>query len=196
VTIVGALLSALWRPLLWWWGASAVRLYCGTDTRADALLVGCTLGLLFSAGLIPGAWRTAAGALGPVALVLLLAGTAVLDWRAAYMFLGGYTVVALLAGTLLLHVVLAPTGSLARLFSLSPLAWIGKVSYGIYLWHVPVLYVVTADRLGPAATPMVLLVARAVVTLGLVVASYYLLERPFLRLKDRYRAREPVPGAA
>ena len=88
-----------------------------------------------------------------------------------------------------------PIGSSAA----APLAWIGLVSYGIFLWHltiaewlalgsVPQLFraegLDLAARL-PFAAPTILLVLTLALSCAVAAASYYLVELPFLRRKDR-----------
>jgi peptidoglycan/LPS O-acetylase OafA/YrhL len=74
-------------------------------------------------------------------------------------------------------------GGLPRRFLAHPLvAWVGLVSYGIFLWH----FVIAVDKFGPAGVgfPFVwALIATALVSTAAAAASYYLLERPILRLK-------------
>ena len=80
-------------------------------------------------------------------------------------------------------------GLLRAVLSVRPLRYIGAISYGLYLYHLPILY---ALRINPAAVdwhgapaPLALL---AVVLTGLVaVLSFHLIERPLLRLKNRLR---------
>jgi peptidoglycan/LPS O-acetylase OafA/YrhL len=74
-----------------------------------------------------------------------------------------------------------------RLLGLVPLAWLGKISYGIFLWHVPVLVLVLQHRgsydwlpLGPFVAK---LLVTASVTIGCASFSFYVVEKPFLRMK-------------
>ena len=69
------------------------------------------------------------------------------------------------------------------LLTFPPLVWIGQVSYGLYLWH---LFFVVYVRYQPWSLPMKLSVGVAA-SLIVTAASYYLLERPFLKLKDRFK---------
>jgi peptidoglycan/LPS O-acetylase OafA/YrhL len=92
-----------------------------------------------------------------------------------------------------------------RLCHLGPMRSLGRVSYGLYVFHIPVLVVVDdvvrflSRRLGLSLVhPNVSAVVSAVVTCGVAYASFYLWERPFLRLKNRFTNvhKERVDGSA
>ena len=89
------------------------------------------------------------------------------------------------------------------------LAWVGLVSYGLFLWHQPLMPTVInhgGDDLIPGMPFVSLLVAMLAVSVAVAAASYYLVERPILRFKDRRRpppatasevpARAPAPASA
>jgi peptidoglycan/LPS O-acetylase OafA/YrhL len=76
------------------------------------------------------------------------------------------------------------------------LAWVGLVSYGLFLWHQPLMPTVInhgGDDLIPGMPFVSLLVSLGAVSLAIAAASYYLVERPILRFKDR---RRPPPATA
>lgn len=86
-----------------------------------------------------------------------------------------------------------------RLLALRGLGWLALVSYGLFLYQGGVileLYELRADRWVPSAPVIVFLGVALPVTIACAAASYYLVERPFLRLKTRRpRSREPAPVA-
>src|SRR5262249_49377222 len=72
----------------------------------------------------------------------------------------------------------------ARVLELPPLPWLGRLSYSLYLWHLVGLYLSIATGV----------VGRVAILLALASVSYYLVERPFLALKDRLSAtKSPAP---
>jgi len=184
LTAGGALASAAWMAYLSLHGASVNRLYYGTDTRAFDLLVGATLAMLVAARPQPGATaRRALAVASPVALVILAtcwatSGTGDGDPR-LWMFEGGFLLCAVAAAVLLADVRQATPGPLARLLSLRPLRFIGKISYGIYLWHWPVVVEVSPARTGLAELPLDVL--RVGATLALATVSFYAVEQPIRR---------------
>ena len=90
------------------------------------------------------------------------------------MYLGGYLAVNLAATVLVVCLVSTPWAGLRLVFEAWPLVWMGRVSYGLYLWHIALFWI-----LGPT----VLAIA---VTGAVAAASYLLLERPILRFKHRF----------
>jgi peptidoglycan/LPS O-acetylase OafA/YrhL len=174
-------------------GPEPERLYFGTDTRAQSLLLGSALALAFSAGLLRrlvAAPRLVA-AFGWASVVAV-----VVMWRAvdgfedSFLYRGGFTLVAIAGTTIVLALVAAPNGVMARLLAFPMLRDIGRISYGLYLWHWPIFLVVDADRTGLSFWPLA--AARFALTFAFAVVSYLAVERPFLRLKRRF---ERVPAA-
>jgi peptidoglycan/LPS O-acetylase OafA/YrhL len=100
------------------------------------------------------------------------------------MFYGGYTLFAL-AVAIMLFAVLDTEWPVRRALTLRPLRAIGRVSYGVYLWHY-FLFIVVAHYLDDWPLAPRVIVALAATALA-TVASWYLVERPFLRLKRRTR---------
>lgn len=170
---------------------SYLRVYGGTDMRADEMLIGCLLALALSFGIIKPDRRTAR-----LTACLLVPG---LLW-AGYVFVAnlapfdawGRGLALLLALTIaltILHLVAAPRGFVSRVLSWTPLVKIGIVSYGIYLWHYVVFATIHTDsRDWLDWQPQV---ARLTVTAFCVILSYRYVETPMLRLKAKLRAHRP-----
>jgi peptidoglycan/LPS O-acetylase OafA/YrhL len=155
------------------------RAYFGTDTRAQALLIGAALAAALA---LAGDRRPPRRVFGLLA-VIAIAGTAVL-WhtasdQAGWLFRGGLTAAALATAVVVAHVVLFPDALLARALGLAPLVWLGRISYGVYLWHWPLFTFVNADNTGLSRWP--LLLTRLAGTIGLAVLSYHLVEQPIRR---------------
>ena len=92
------------------------------------------------------------------------------------MFEGGFLLCAGLAALVVADARLTDPGRFSRALAWGPLHFIGTISYGIYLWHWPVIVYLNGSRTGLSGLPLDL--ARIAVTLGVSTASYYLVERP------------------
>ena len=164
------------------------RAYYGTAARMHELLVGALLAVLLHSYAGSRARRLAARAAPVVALVaglgLLVMFARLSDTDAIY-YRGVSLLVALGAAGIIWGVEVAPRSIAARLLSVAPVAWVGRISYGLYLWHWPVILAVTA-RWGPFGLlpgSLGLNVERVLVVLTIAVYSFYLLEQPIRRGK-------------
>jgi peptidoglycan/LPS O-acetylase OafA/YrhL len=160
------------------------RTYFRTDARADQLCWGVLLAVLVHAGWVRPKARTllTATALGVIA---------VLAWTTSpftsFYFDAGATLTAAATAVVLLGV-LEPTDVIGRTFARLGLRWFGRISYALYLWHVPV-FVGVLRYLDDAPTVVRVVIAE-VLAIALAWASTTIVEQPFLRLKGRWeRAR-------
>jgi peptidoglycan/LPS O-acetylase OafA/YrhL len=205
VCVVGALASAAAMGALYSL-ADVNRVYYGTDTRAQSLLVGAALAVGLSLwadhrrrdGVAPGqagngpasggdpAWaaQTISGRRAVTAVGLVgVAGSAVLwttvSYNEPFAFRGGFLLAALATAAVLFSVVCAQRSALARCLSMAPLRYIGRISYEMYLWHYPLFTYIDAARLGVGG--LALFGVRVAVTVAVATASYYLVGRPIRR---------------
>lgn len=189
ITVLAIDAVAVLRLGLWKTGATFARVYNGLDTRLDALLVGCVLAMIVT-WYWPRvrAWRPslrAGAALGAVVVVMAAAGA---QFRSHLSYQGTSLAVAVAVAVVVGAVVV---GVRIPLLASAPLVWMGRVSYGFYLWHYFVLGNIGGRlQLGWAATVAVCFIA----SLALTAVSYYALERPLLKLKARLRP-SPAPPA-
>jgi len=127
--------------------------------------------------------RLAAQAFGWAALVGLVTLWGRLDGPTGFLFAGGELLVALAVGVLLFAVVTAQAGSLSRALGNPAFVYLGRISYGVYLWHFPLFALIDAERLHLYGLP--LLGVRIAVTLVVATASYYLVELPIRTARMR-----------
>lgn len=120
---------------------------------------------------------------GAIVLVLTLV-VAELIKRADHLALL-LTVAAAAAVALICGVEAAPDAPIARLLAWGPIEYLGRISYGWYLYHLPVIEVVEHYFHGPLAVAVVIEFG---LTTGCSLLSYYMVETPFYRLKDRFQA--------
>ncbi|HQZ34264.1 MAG TPA: acyltransferase [Ilumatobacteraceae bacterium] len=160
-------------------GASVSRTYFGTDTRAQALLVGVALGAALVGRPVAVAHRRVAGLGATVGGAVLLTMAFVADERSTMMARGGFLVVALAAALLIAGAEHAP--GVRQLLSMRGLLGLGAISYGVYLWHWPILVVFDASRTGLANGSVALFATRLALTFAAALLSYWLVERPIRR---------------
>ncbi len=181
VALVVALASTVLRWGLYEPGTDPSRVYFGTDTRAAGLLLGVALGVFWTPNrLRPHTSRRFTAALDAVAL----AGAAVLAWyafaldeRQATAFRGGFTAAQLATLALIAVAVYPAPTRAAGLLSAGPLRWVGRRSYGIYLYHWPVIVFVAAAPGEQPGSPVRVAVEVAL-TVGLAAVSYRMIEQP------------------
>jgi lysophospholipase L1-like esterase len=155
------------------------RAYYGTDTRAQALLVGAAIAIgitLWDRAV----WRPRSMRLASGLAIAGVAGTAALWATTAetsnFAFRGGFLAASLAAGAVVLGCIVAPRSLVVRLLELPPLPQLGRISYGMYLWYWPTLLVTSGRRLDWG--PYELFVLRVVLTVAIAALSYVLVEKP------------------
>ena len=182
LTVVGGLLSAAWMAFLYHDGAGVNRVYLGTDTRAFELLAGATVAMLVAGRPQPSARaRHVLHVLAPLAAVGLGVCWVVASGPPPWIFYGGLLGCAIAAALVIADVRQVASGPLGRVLSIRPLRWVGKISYGLYLWHWPLFVYLTEQRTGLSGISLTAL--RLGATFGVASVSYYFLERRIRRIR-------------
>jgi peptidoglycan/LPS O-acetylase OafA/YrhL len=179
VTLLAAIGSALLMAGLYDQGRDPSRVYYGTDTRASALLIGALLAFAWPAGTLGETGRRRAAGLDVLGLAalgaVLYAFWRVHDYDPSD-YRGGLVLFAL-AAALLIGVAAHPSTRLGRALGLAPLVWLGARSYGIYLWHWPVLELTRPHRDVPFGGPLLIL-GQTALTIAIAALSYRFVEQP------------------
>ena len=189
LTLLAAAGSAVLMVCLYNPNEDPTAIYYNTATRAQALLVGAALALVVS-WWAPSVRRfgarcwSAVAAIGCAGVVVL---SATMSIDGPFTYEGGLTLAALCAAALVAGVTLAGSSFVARSLSLSPIRYVGRISYGLYLWHWPIFVGLDGARTGLDGS--VLFAARLAATFAVAVASFHLIEMP-IRHGALRRSRE------
>ncbi|MCI9262667.1 MAG: acyltransferase [Eggerthellaceae bacterium] len=182
--MVVIVLSALEMFLLYDPAGDPSRVYYGTDTRAFSLLVGALFAFLFPQGRVLGRGargfsrqqRRLVDIAGTVSFAAIIVFMALVSGYSPFLYSGGILIVSVLTAVLIVALVY-PYSFMARLLSLSPLVWLGKLSYGIYLWHYPLLLLMN-PRTFTGETPWFVYLGQMAVVVAVAAFSYYAVENP------------------
>lgn len=188
VLLAAALSVWGWRVFLYQHAIPIARLYNGFDTRADALLLGCTLAMLVSFPSImqlrqQQRFTLQSGIIAGLCFVFLIYISRFALYDDPWMLQYGYFGVALSSTLILFHLYIAPKSPLASILRFRPLMWVGKISYGVYLWHYPIMWYMY-DRL--KYSWQLTLLAGGTLTLLCAALSYYMIERRFIGLRHKF----------
>ena len=179
-----------WRCVLLQQGVSEAYISMATDTRADAILIGCVLAFLRNPVLDPvfpaRRWRD--GVIVAACLGLLL--LTLIHRDEVFRSTARYSLQSLAIAPLIYLAVARADHGLFRWLNTRPMVYLGTVSYTIYLSHQMFLYLVmrNAPQLDVAAT----LALTAVLTLGLAELMRRVVEQPCARLRRALHARTPA----
>jgi peptidoglycan/LPS O-acetylase OafA/YrhL len=198
ITVLGIGLSAYWMATTY----STLypsKAYYGTQGRVQELFVGCLLAVL-----IPWLRRTAQGrgrvvALATVAvggLIGLLVAFYLMPDDAAFYYRGGGLLACLAGALVIAGLELHPEGRLAKVFSWRPAVALGRISYGVYLWHWPLVVAIPVTEGMSPREHVVRQGLRVLITLAASTASFWLVEQPIMRSRKVLRSPGRVIVAA
>jgi peptidoglycan/LPS O-acetylase OafA/YrhL len=178
-----AVVSAVVMAVLYEPSLDPSRVYYGTDTRAAELLVGAALAMVWPSrkltrAVTAGARRLLDG-MGVVGLAVIL----LMVWRTSqydsFLYRGGFLLLAL-ATALLVAALAHPACRLGAVVGWGPLRWIGVRSYGIYLWHFPII-VLTTPTGAESGNDLVRDLLQSAAILAVAALSWRYVEEPIRR---------------
>lgn len=196
VTICAAVLGL--RYLLAAYGVPSETILRNTITRSDTLMAGALCAIVVRDSTLLARVRrwlplvAAFGAAYVIAVGFLVKSEAAQVYDTVTF---GFTALALVFGSLVLwgYLFNGTANPLDRALSVQPLTQLGKYSYGLYVYHLPVVY---AAKIWLGASPWfgrsavfgsLFCVGTGAVALAIAIVSYEVFEKRFLRLKSRFR---------
>ncbi|QUG87188.1 acyltransferase family protein [Bacillus nitratireducens] len=177
---LGAVASALAMAILYEPGADPSRIYYGTDTRAFSLLIGAALALIWPSNrlankIIPKA-RLILDVVGGTALIIIL----LMFWKTnqydPFLYNGGMVLLSI-ATALLVANLAHPASRIAQILRFRPLRWIGIRSYGIYLWHYPIL-TLTTPKINAGDFSLIRAILQFLLIIMIAQISWKYIEKP------------------
>jgi len=203
VTLGAAVVSGILMAILYEPSLDPSRVYYGTDTRALELLSGAALAMVWPSrqlkANVPREARSMIDAAGVLGLVVI----GLMFWRVSefspFLYRGGFALLGL-ASVLTVATLAHPASRLGPIVGCRPMRWVGERSYGIYLWHLPIIVLTTPESAhGPDLLRAALQVAA---TFGVAELSWRYVENPirhgalgrlWKQLREGRLRRENVP---
>jgi len=173
------LVIALHRNSLWSAQVPWLFIYLKTETRADAILIGCVFAYIFRyVSISPKLLKI----LGYISVVLLITVAYFYsDVKKGFLYQGGFSLIAFLAGIVILAVAVAPSFA-GPLVTSRTLIWWGQRSYGIYLWHLLIFRVFGRHEF--VGSDFLRIVIATGISLAAAELSWRVIEQPFIRIKN------------
>ncbi|WP_342419070.1 acyltransferase family protein [Paenibacillus sp. FSL H8-0168] len=175
-----ALISALLMAVIYVPGSDPSRVYYGTDTRGFALLIGAALALVWPSGKLKeqasAKARMLLDSIGAISLLLLCHWAWASNEYDPSLYRGGLLGIALVTA-IVVAALAHPVSHLGRLLGIKPLRWIGARSYGLYLWHVPVI-TLTTPQVDTDGVHVLRIILQLLATVLLASLSFKYIEEP------------------
>jgi peptidoglycan/LPS O-acetylase OafA/YrhL len=197
VVLAGAIL-AIWlyrEALIFIFNVDQGYIYEAFDTRADHLLIGCLLAVALRIRLFPRLWNwisVRSWAAAVIAALLAISSVAESVYGPLYRDSLSFIVNPVLTAIWITQLIALRGATLWRWTSWAWVRYLGRISYSIYLYQQ--LTVSVPKKLLPQAPVVVQLAATIALTVVVASASHFFVERPFLRLKARFK--QTAAGAA
>lgn len=184
VTVVLAAASAALMAILYDPLGDPSRVYYGTDTRAFSLLIGAWMAFVWPAYELDETSGTDLNksdlalfdGVGALACLALLGMVVFVDDYSPFLYRGGL-LLASFATAVVIAVMVHPRSRLGKAAGCAPLVWIGKRSYGMYLWHYPILLLMNPRNSTSEPNPAYLALQLAII-IAVSELSYRFVENP------------------
>jgi peptidoglycan/LPS O-acetylase OafA/YrhL len=168
------------------------RVYYAFDTRSDAIFFGCLLGLLATDGYLSGwrRWSTRVLALAAgvsiAFMVWILYNAPLFQERMVVWWIPATT---LASAIIIVYFVICPRGIGSRFVGLAPFVFLGDLTYTLYLVHFPVYLALQPGSDGTHWSYGLTEFVRLVIIFAIAIGSWFLIERPLTRWRQRSAAR-------
>jgi len=181
VALLISFFSLFWSIYLDFNGASPERIYNGLDTRVHSIMIGCSLALWYLSGIENFRKDRLISIRSIIALAIIfyimIVGTSPAIRELSHLLLSVSTAALILS-------ILNEEILITKFLGISTLCIIGRISYGIYLWHYPVFTIMHLNRMSDQR----ILIFGSAISITIALVSYLSVERYFLSLKLKFRS--------
>jgi len=189
VSIAGALMSAVAMPIVYGSGHENLAYY-STETRIQALMIGSAAAIFLKYGnnlsrFVKSRLAYAYGFIGLIGVCIIISQAA---GPAPFLFRGGFTLSEILDLGFITSCAVFPEGLISRFFSFEPFVALGKISYAMYIWMLPVMQFMTEESTHLSGAWLQL--ARILAIIAISTASYFVVENP-IRTGKRIKNKTP-----
>lgn len=180
LVLAGAAVSALAMDFIYQPGTDPSRVYYGTDTRVFSMLIGAGLALLWPSRKhsvqVPEKARLMLDLLGTTGLIGVLLMVGLTNQYDSFLYRGGMVLLSLFSA-MLVAVLAHPASLIGKILGWGPLRWLGERSYGIYLWHYPVI-ILTSPTVDTGEPNILREVIQIAASIGIAALSWKYIENP------------------
>ncbi|MCO7126877.1 acetyltransferase [Sporolactobacillus shoreicorticis] len=198
LTLLLAASSILCMGLIYHTGTDPSRVYYGTDSRAFALLFGAILACVWPSRHLNGSGSRALGifldGIGTLALISLFLCVVYVNQYEEFLYTGGLALFSLVS-VVLITALAHPATLIGKWAGIRPLRWIGLRSYGMYLWHYPIIQLTTPASQVNEVHPL-RIVLQLVLVFSVSALSYHFIECPIRRLGKTGHWRRIIRNAS
>jgi peptidoglycan/LPS O-acetylase OafA/YrhL len=168
-------------------GADLRTLYYSTDTRIDSILIGCAASMIYMWKMVSPEFLSRMWF--PIVSLLALASSLVVLVLSSHegrnLYISGLPIFNISIAILIFWLVNRKGTAIHKILESRVLVWIGNISYSLYLWH----YLMYEFAKKEFATPGSEIFVGVTLAFAIACASYYFVEKPFLKLKHRFEFR-------
>lgn len=193
--MIGAGFSAVWMMMVYEPGLDPSRVYYGTDTRLFSLLIGSSFALLLPrqplTNHVSKARIWAFEILAIIGLLVFLFMVVYTNQYDSFVYRGGMVVLSITTALLTLSLAVPCTVWVKKILEWKPLRWIGIRSYGIYLWHYPVIMLMNSS-VNTGGINYVKITFEVTLTFILASMSYTFIEKPIRHSTFRFNAKNSI----
>ena len=191
-TVGLATLSAVWMIVMYTPEADPSRVYYGTDTRIFSLLIGASFGLLVPSYRLTNEAHKMAKlifeAVGVIGILVFFFMVYNVNQYDSFVYQGGMILLSITTALWIVSLASPSTVWLNKVMAFKPLKWVGTRSYGIYLWHYPVITLMTPKVNTGGLNYFHILLEISIIFI-LAELSYYYVENPIRKGTFQFRVK-------